>query len=152
VDFMFRQTGAVRSEVLELTAPALVSDIHGTYSIESAGYFSRSALDEYGRVVRGAHSVLVLEFVDHGSTSLLRTDSKGVSLRAEFGLDGRVVAGLLGAPEGAVASGFSAAGNDSFESGTWEILYDGPDWVVGRVNLEFQKYTAAGNFRVRRVR
>jgi hypothetical protein len=152
VDVMFRQTGAVSPGVLELTTPALVSDIHGTYSIERAGFYSRSSLDERGRVVRGSNAVLVLEFVDHGATSLLRTDSKRVSLRAEFGPDGKVVAGLLGSPDGAVASGFTAAGNDPFEAGTWEILYDGPDWVVGRLDIEFQKYRAAGNFRVPRLR
>lgn len=152
VDFMFRKTGAPAPDVLELTTPALVNEVHGAYTIESAGYYPGNVLEDDGRVVKGDGRVFLLEFTDHGDISLLRTDDKRVSLRAQLGPAGKVERALLGAVSGSVVSGFTAAGNDTFESGTYEILYDGPELVVGRIDLKFGKYSVAGNFRAPRIR
>jgi len=152
VDVMFRKTGAVAEGVLELTTPALVNEVHGAFTIESLGYFPGAALSEDGRVVSGEGAVFALEFVDHGAISVLRTDDKRVSLRAEFGPEGQVTGGLLGSPRGSVSTGFTTAGNDRFKSGTYELLYDGPELVVGRFDVQFEKYRVQGNFRAPRLR
>lgn len=152
VDVMFRRTEAVTDGVLELTAPALVSKPNGAYEIEAIGYYPGAALGPEGQVVAGDHAVFTLQFTDLGDIDLLRTDDKRVSLRAEFGAGGKVTSALLGSTSGAVSDGFVAFNNDTFESGTWEVLYDGPDLVVGRFDLKFTKYRAAGNFRAPRLR
>jgi hypothetical protein len=152
VDVMFRRGGTGDAGVLELTSPALVSKVNGAYEVESVSYRERASLDPDGRVTGGEHAVFSLQFVDRGPIDLLRTDDKRVSLRAEFGPDGKVTGALLGLPGGAVTDGFVAFGNDTFEDGSWEILYDGPDLVVGRFDLKFRKYRAAGNFRAPRLR
>lgn len=152
VDVMFRKTGALAEGTLELTSPALVNDLNGAYTIELAGYFASRGLDESGRVVSGGNAVFALEFVDHGDISVLRTDDRRISLRAEFGPGGKVTNALLGSTSGAVEDGFTTAGNDTFESGTFELLYEGPELVVGRFDLKFRKYRAQGNFRAPRVK
>lgn len=151
VDVMFRRTEAV-SDALELTSPALVSKVNGAYEIESIGYRPGSKLGPDGQVQSGENAVFVLGFVDLGDISVLRTDDKQVSLRAEFGPGGKVLNALLGSTSGAVSDGFTSSGNDEFESGSWEVLYDGPDLVVGRFDLKFRKYKVAGNFRAPRLR
>jgi hypothetical protein len=151
VDVMFRRTEAV-SDALELTTPALVSKVNGAYEIESIGYRPRSKLGPDGQVQAGENAVFVLRFIDLGDISVLRADDKQVSLRAEFGPGGKVLNALLGSTSGAVSDGFTSAGNDVFESGSWEVLYDGPDLVVGRFDLQFRKYKVAGNFRAPRLR
>lgn len=152
VDVMFRKTGAVAPNVVEISTPGLVNEIHGAFTIEAVGLYAGAELAEDSRVARGSNRVFLLEFTDHGDISLLRTDDKRVSLRAELGPDGKVEKALLGSKTGAVVSGFNAEGNDAFESGTWELLYDGPELVVGRIDLKFQKYRVAGNFRAPRLR
>jgi hypothetical protein len=149
---MFRKTGHPVPEVVELTTPALVNEVHGAYTIESAGFYPGNVMQDDGRIVAGEGRVFLLEFMDHGDISLLRTDDKRVSLRAQLGPEGKVERALLGALSGTVVSGFTAEGNDTFESGTYEILYDGPEWVVGRIDLKFKKYSVAGNFRAPRIR
>jgi hypothetical protein len=152
VDVMFRKTDAVAEDVLELTTPALVNDINGAYEIEGVGYFPSAKLAASGEVESGENRVFVLRFIDLGDISVLRTDDKQVSLRAEFGPEGKVVAALLGSTSGAVNDAFVAYGNDVFEAGSWELLYDGPDVVVGRFDIKFKKYRASGNFRAPRLR
>jgi hypothetical protein len=152
VDAMFRKTGAIVPDVIELSAPALVSDIHGAYTIEATAFYSGAQLAEDGRVTTGVNRVFLLEFTDHGAIALLRTDDKRISLRAELGPEGEVVRALLGSKKGAVVTGFGAEGNDTFESGSWELLYDGPEIVIGRVDLKFRKYSVAINFRAPRLR
>lgn len=152
VDVMFRRTGSVTEGVLELTSPALVSGPNGAYTIESIGYYPGTELAPDGQVIDGQHAVFTLQFTDLGDIDLLRTDDKRVSLRAEFGAGGKVTNALLGSSSGAVSDGFVAFKNDTFESGSWEVLYDGPDLVVGRFDLKFTKYRAAGNFRAPRLR
>ncbi len=152
VDVMFRKTGAPTEGVVELTTPALVNEVNGAYSIEAVSWYAGAALSEDGKVTRGDSRVFLLEFIDRGDISLLQTDDKRVSLRAELAGDGTVRTALLGSVTGTVVSGFTAAGNDTFESGTWELLYDGPDLVVGRIDLKFKKYRVAGNFRAPRSR
>lgn len=151
VDVMFRRTDAT-SDALELTTPALVSKVNGAYEIEGIGYMTESSLSPAGEVKAGKNTVFVLRFVDLGDISVLRTDDKQVSLRAEFGPGGKVVNALLGSTSGAVSDAFTSAGNDVFESGSWEVLYDGPELVVGRFDLKFRKYRVAGNFRAPRLR
>jgi hypothetical protein len=151
VDFMFRKAGAPAGDVIELSTPALVNEIHGAFTIELTGYYPGAALDDDGKIVKGDDRVFLLEFTDHGDISLLRTDDKRVSLRAQLGPQGKVTRALLGSMSGAVVSGFTTEGNDTFESGTWEVLYDGPDVVVGRIDLRFTKYSVAGNFRAPRM-
>ena len=152
VDVMFRRTENLTEGVLELTTPALVSKPNGAFQIEAIGYYPGSALTPDGQVTEGDGAVFSLQFVDLGDISVLRTDDKRVSLRAEFGAGGKVTKALLGSSSGAVSDGFVAFNNDTFESGTWEVLYDGPDLVVGRFDLKFAKYRAAGNFRAPRLR
>lgn len=152
VDVMFRKTGAPESGVVEITSPALVNELNGAFTIESAGWYTGASLDEQGKIKRGDNRVFLLEFMDRGDISLLRTDDQRVSLRAELGPDGKVRTALLGSLTGTVVSGYTASRNDTFESGTWELLYDGPDMVVGRVDLQFRKYRVQGNFRAPRVR
>lgn len=152
VDVMFRRTANVTDGVLELTSPALVSKPNGAYTIEAIGYYPGAALGPSGQIEEGKHAVFSLQFVDLGDISVLRTDDKRVSLRAEFGAGGKVTNALLGSTSGAVSDGFVAFNNDTFESGSWEVLYDGPDLVVGRFDLKFTKYRAAGNFRAPRLR
>jgi hypothetical protein len=151
-DVMFRKTSAMTEGVIELTTPSLVNDIHGAFTIEELGYFTGATLAEDGRVRPGENAVFVLEFVDHGDISVLRTDDKRVSLRVEFGPEGKITAGLLGDRSGVVRSGFTNAVNDTFKEGTWELLYDGPEVVVGRFDVEFEKYRVTGNFRAPRLR
>lgn len=152
VDVMFRKTDAVAEDILDLTTPALVNEINGAYEIEGIGYFPSAKLAESGEVTSGENRVFVLRFIDLGDISVLRTDDKQVSLRAEFGPEGKVVNALLGSTSGAVSDAFVSYGNDVFESGSWEVLYDGPDIVVGRFDLKFRKYRVAGNFRAPRLR
>lgn len=152
VDVMFRKTGAPTEGVVELTTPALVNEINGAYSIEAVSWYAGAALAEDGKVTRGDNRVFLLEFMDRGDISLLQTDDKRVSLRAELAGDGTVRTAILGSVTGTVVSGFTAAGNDTFESGSWELVYDGPDLVVGRIDLKFKKYRVAGNFRAPRSR
>lgn len=152
VDFMFRQTEATAGDVLELTTPALVSKVNGAYEIEGIGLRERAALTAAGDVEAGQNLVFVLTFTDLGDISVLRTDDKRVSLRAELGPEGKVLNALLGSTTGRVTDGFTSALNDEFESGTWEILYDGPELVVGRIDLKFRKYRVSGNFRAPRLR
>lgn len=152
VDIMFRRTDAVSGDILTLTTPALVSKVNGAYEIEGIAFNTGAALDADGSVTRGENRVFSVRFVDMGDISVLRTDDKRVSLRAELGPDGQVVNALLGSTSGAVHDGFVSYGNDVFENGTWEIMYDGPDIVVGRIDLKFQKYRVQGNFRAPRLR
>jgi hypothetical protein len=152
VDVMFRRTEAVAPDTLELTTPALVNELNGAYEIEAVGYFPSAKLTASGEVTSGDNRVFVLRFIDLGDISVLRTDDKRVSLRAEFGPEGKVLAALLGSTSGAVSDAFVSSGNDVFESGTWEVLYDGPELVVGRFDIKFTKYRAAGNFRAPRLR
>jgi hypothetical protein len=152
VDVMFRKTDVIDEDILELTTPALVNEINGAYEIEGIGYMPGAKLSAGGEVESGDNRVFVLRFVDLGDISVLRTDDKQVSLRAEFGPEGKVVNALLGSPSGAVSDAFVSSGNDVFESGTWEVMYDGPDLVVGRFDLKFRKYRVAGNFRAPRLK
>ena len=152
VDVMFRRTEAVTEGILELTTPALVNKVNGAYEITGMAIRGGAKLSPSGEVQAGDNRVFVLSFTDLGDISVLRTDDKRVSLRAEFGPGGKVANALLGSTSGAVSDAFVASGNDEFESGTWEILYDGPDLVVGRFDLKFRKYSVAGNFRAPRLR
>ena len=152
VDVMFRPTGNLTEGVLELTTPSLVSKPNGAYKIEAIGYYPGAGLSPDGRVIDGKHAVFSLQFMDLGDIDLLRTDDKRVSLRAEFGPGGKITNALLGSTNGAVSDGFVGFANDTFESGSWEVMYDGPDLVVGRFDLKFTKYRAAGNFRAPRLR
>ena len=152
VDMMFRKTDAMADDILTLTTPALVNKINGAYEIESMGYFPRGALNTDGTVKQGENAVFVLRFVDLGDISVLRTDDKRVSLRAEFGPEGKVTNAMLGSVSGSVSDAFTTSGNDVFESGTWEVLYDGPDLVVGRLDVKFKKYRVQGNFRAPRMK
>ncbi|MBZ0135661.1 MAG: hypothetical protein K8I27_04755 [Planctomycetes bacterium] len=152
VDVMFRRTEAVTDGVLELTTPALVSKPNGAYQIEAIAYYPGASLSPDGRIADGTNAVFSLQFIDLGDISVLRTDDKRVSLRAEFGAGGKVTSALLGSSDGTVSDGFVGFSNDTFESGSWEVMYDGPDLVVGRFDLKFRKYRAAGNFRAPRLR
>lgn len=152
VDVMLRKTGTITDGTLELTSPALVNELNGAYTIHAAGYYAGRGLDANGRVIAGKGAVFALEFTDHGDISVLRSDDRRISLRAEFGPDGKVTNGLLGSTSGAVEDGFTSAGNDTFESGSFELLYEGPELVVGRFDLKFAKYRAQGNFRAPRIR
>jgi len=152
VDVMFRRTDAVTEDILTLTTPALVSKVNGAYEIESIAYFPQAALAPDGTVKDGKSGVFTMRFVDLGDISVLRTDDKRVSLRAEFGPGGKVTNAMLGSTSGSVSDAFVASGNDVFESGTWEVLYDGPDLVVGRLDLKFRKYRVQGNFRAPRMK
>lgn len=152
VDFMFRDTGAAEGGILSLASPPLVNELNGAFTITDIGFYPRAALSQSGRVESGTARVFLLDFVDHGDVSILRTDDKRLSLRAEFGADGAVTRALLGAPQGQVSDGFASFENDRFESGTWTLLYDGPDLVVGRLDLKFRKHRVSGNFRAPRLR
>jgi hypothetical protein len=152
VDFMFRESGVVLPDALTLTSPSLVSELNGAYTIHLVGLHSRSALASDGVLTSGQSRVFQLDFIDHGDISILRTDDKALSLRAELGPDGKVVRALLGGVSGVASDGFKAFANDTFESGTWQLLYDGPDIVVGRLDLKFRKYSVSGNFRAPRLR
>lgn len=152
VDVMFRQTDAVTDDILTLTTPALVNKVNGAYEIEALAYIPRAALGPNGEIVSGDHGVFSLRFMDLGDISVLRTDDKRVSLRAEFGAEGKVTNAMLGSSSGSVSDAFITSGNDVFESGTWEVLYDGPDLVVGRLDLKFRKYRVQGNFRAPRMK
>ena len=152
IDVMFRKTDAVDSDILELTTPALVNEINGAFELEGVGYMPGAKLSAGGEIDSGDNSVFVLRFIDLGDISVLRTDDKQVSLRAEFGPEGKVVNALLGSTSGAVSDAFVAYENDVFESGTWQVMYDGPELVVGRFDLKFRKYRVAGNFRAPRLK
>jgi len=152
VDFMFRDTGAAAGDVLSLAQPPLVNELNGAFTITDVGYYPHAALTESGGVKSGEARVFVLDFIDHGDISILRTDDKRLSLRAEMDPKGVVTRALLGAPQGQVGDGFVTFANDHFESGQAEILYDGPDLVVGRLDLRFRKYKVSGNFRAPRLR
>jgi len=152
VDFMFRDTGAVEGNIVNLASPSLVNELNGAFTITDIGFYPRGVLEDSGRIADGANRVFLLDFVDHGDISILRTDDKRLSLRAELGPDGVVVRALLGAAQGQVSDGFVGFENDRFESGTWSTLYDGPDLVVGRLDLKFRKHRVAGNFRAPRLR
>lgn len=151
VDMMFRDTGAT-GDVFTLATPSLVNELNGAFSITDAGWFGRAVLDEAGQVKAGESRVFVLDFIDHGDSPILRTDDKRLSLRAELGPEGKVLRGLLGAAQGRVTDGFGSYGSDEFQSGTWQLLYEGPDLVVGRLDMQFRRYRVAGNFRVPRLR
>jgi hypothetical protein len=152
VDIMFRRGDAVADDVLTLSTPALVSEVNGAYEIEGIAYHTGVKLGPDGQIQSGKNRVFSVRFVDLGDISVLRTDDKRVSLRAELGPEGKVINALLGSVSGAVHDGFVSYGNDVFESGTWELLYDGPEIVVGRVDLQFKKYRVKGNFRAPRLR
>lgn len=152
VDFMFRDTGAAEGNILTLASPPLVNELNGAFTITDVGFYPASALDESGRLKSGASRVFLLDFIDHGDIAILRTDDKRLSLRAELGPEGAVTRALLGAPQGQVSDGFVAFENDRFESGTWVLLYDGPDLVVGRLDLKFRKHRVSGNFRAPRIK
>jgi len=152
VDFMFRLTGAIAPDVVDLAEPALVNELNGAFTIEAAGLRTRAMLGQDGAIQPGENRVFLLDFIDHGDIAILRSDDKRLSLRAELGPGGRVVRGLLGWPSGRGHNGFLAFENDRFEGGTWQILYDGPDIVVGRLELQFHKYAVSGNFRAPRLR
>lgn len=149
VDAMFRETGGGEG-VLTLTRPALVNEVNGAYQLNSVSYQTRRQLSGDGVIEPGAHAVLAIEFTDFGDISVLRTDDKDVSLRAELGPQGKVVKALLGSERGKVSDGFVAFADDTFKEGTWKLLYDGPDLVVGRLDLKFAKYEVAVNFRAAR--
>lgn len=152
VDVMFRRGDAVGDDILTLTTPAMVSEVNGAYEIEGVAFTSGAKLSPDGEIESGDHRVFSLRFVDLGDISVLRTDDMRVSLRAELGPERVVTHAMLGATSGAVHDGFVSAGNDVFESGTYEILYDGPEIVVGRIDLKFKKYRVTGNFRAPRLR
>lgn len=152
VDFMFRRTAAVEDATVTLAQPSLLNELNGAFTIHEVGLHARAALDSGGVMRAGGNRVLGIEFTDHGDISILRTDDKRLSLRAELGPDGKVVRGLLGATAGVVMDGFTAFENDAFESGSWQLLYDGPDLVVGRLDLKFRKYAVSGNFRAPKLK
>ncbi|MBE7491872.1 MAG: hypothetical protein HS108_09000 [Planctomycetes bacterium] len=152
VDFMFRDTGAAEGRILSLASPPLVNELNGAFTITDVGFYPAAELDADGRVRAGANRVFLLDFVDHGDIPTLRTDDKRLSLRAELGPGGAVVRALLGSAQGRVSDGFVDFENDRFESGTWVLLYDGPELVVGRLDLKFRKHRVAGNFRAPRLR
>jgi hypothetical protein len=147
VDAMFRETGTRTENVLTLTRPALVNEVNGAYQLNALSYVARAALGGDGKVISGSNAVLIVEFTDLGDVGVLRTDDRDVSLRAELGPDGKVLRALLGSDTGHVTEGFTSAVNDAFKEGTWKLIYDGPDIVVGRLDLKFTKYEAAVNFR-----
>ena len=147
VDAMFRETGARTENVITLTRPALVNEVNGAYQLNALSYISRAALGGDGKVISGNNAVLSVEFTDLGDIGVLRTDDRDVSLRAELGPEGKVLRALLGSDTGHVTEGFTSAVNDAFKEGTWKLIYDGPDMVVGRLDLKFTKYDAAVNFR-----
>ena len=147
VDAMFRETGARTENVLTLTRPALVNEVNGAYQVNALAYVRNAALAPDGKVVSGAHAVLTLEFTDFGDIGVLRSDDKDVSLRAELGPEGKVLRALLGDERGHVTEGFVSKVNDAFTEGSWKLIYDGPDIVVGRLDLKFKKYEVAANFR-----
>lgn len=149
---MFRPTGVTGPDVLTVTSPSLVNELNGAFTIHVVAYHSRASLASDNVVTRGENRVVVVDFIDHGDISILRTDDKALSLRAELGPDGKIVRALLGGLSGAASDGFKAFANDTFESGTWQLLYDGPDIVVGRLDLKFRKYSVSGNFRAPRLR
>lgn len=152
VDFMFRDTGAAEGNIVTLASPPLVNELNGAFTITDVGYYASGALEESGRLKSGTSRVFLLDFVDHGDISILRTDDKRLSLRAELGPEGTVTRALLGAVQGQASDGFVSFENDRFESGTWVLLYDGPDLVVGRLDLKFRKHRVSGNFRAPRLR
>lgn len=147
VDAMFRETGVRTENVLTMSRPALVNEVNGAYQVNALAYVSRAGLAPDGKVVSGGNAVLTLEFTDLGDIGVLRTDDRDVSLRAELGPDGKVLRALLGSESGHVTEGFTSAVNDAFKEGLWKLLYDGPDIVVGRLDLKFTKYEVAVNFR-----
>ncbi len=150
VDAMFRETGAASDGVLTLSRPSLVNEVNGAYQIHSLSYRSKASLSADGSIESGGNAVLAVEFTDFGAISVLRTDDKDVSLRAELGPKGQVLKALLGSDRGRVSDGFASFGNDAFKEGSWSLLYDGPDLVVGRLDLKFTKYEVAVNFRALR--
>ncbi|MHC4841591.1 MAG: hypothetical protein ACYTDT_11680 [Planctomycetota bacterium] len=152
VDVMFRETASINENVIRLTKPALVTDVNGAFKIHSAALMPGKSLTGFGRIMAGDNSVFSMEFSDYGDIDILRTDDKQVLLRAEFGPDGKVVQALLGAENGIVPSGFSSFENDVFVEGNYELLYEGPDVVVGRFDLTFKANRVRGNFRAPRVR
>lgn len=152
VDVMFRDAGGGDSDTLKLTTPALVSDMNGVFTIHQVAYHPRSALADNGGLVAGTNTVLGVEFTDHGDITVLRTDDVRLSFRAELGPEGKVLRALLGSTDGRVTDGFVTWNNDAFVSGEWELIYDGPELVVGRVDIRFKKYRVQGNFRAPRVR
>jgi hypothetical protein len=147
VDAMFRETGARTESVLTMSRPALVNEVNGAYQVNALAYVLRAALAPSGKVISGGNAVLTVEFTDLGDIGVLRTDDRDVSLRAELGPDGKVLRALLGSESGHVTEGFTSAVNDAFKEGSWRLLYDGPDIVVGRLDLKFTKYEVAVNFR-----
>ncbi len=110
------------------------------------------SLSGFGHIGVGDNRVFTMEFSDYGEIDILRTDDKQVSLRAEFGPDGKVLRALLGAENGVVPAGFGSFENDTFVSGEYELLYEGPEIVVGRFDLQFKANRVRGNFRVPRIR
>lgn len=152
VDFMFRTTGAAEPQIVSLASPPLVNEINGAFTLTDTGLYARAVLGDGGRVSPGVNRVFLLDFIDHGDISILRTDDKRLSLRAELGPGGLVVRALLGAVDGQPAEGFTSFENDRFESGAWSLLYDGPDLVVGRLDLKFRKHVVSGNFRAPKLR
>ncbi|MDC1142280.1 hypothetical protein OAU50_04250 [Planctomycetota bacterium] len=149
---MFRETANSDDNIIRLSKPALLTEINGAFDIQSVALLPSRSLSESGHISAGDNRVFSLEFNDYGDIDILRTDDRQVSLRAEFGPDGKVVRALLGAENGVVPAGFSAFENDVFLDGSYELLYEGPDVVVGRFNLTFKANRVRGNFRAPRVR
>lgn len=152
VDVMFRETANINENVIRLTKPGLVTDINGAFKVHSAALMPDRSLSETGHINAGDNRVFAMEFSDYGEIDILRTDDKQVSLRAEFGPDGKVLRALLGAENGVTPAGFGSFENDTFVSGEYELLYEGPEIVVGRFDLQFKANRVRGNFRVPRVR
>lgn len=152
VDVMFRRTGDTAEGVLTLADPPLVNELNGAFTIERIAWHGSAGLEASGAIAAGKNAVFELAFTDHGDISVLRTDDKPLSLRAELGPGGKVLRGMLGSVSGQVADGFLSYRNDEFVAGSWELLYDGPSLVVGRVDMQFRKYRVMGNFRAPRVR
>ncbi|MCC6573365.1 MAG: hypothetical protein IT462_06185 [Planctomycetes bacterium] len=152
VDAMFRETGTITKSTLTLSKPALVNDLNGAYEIYALGFLSRASLSANGQIQAGTNAVLTLEFRDFGDITVLQVDDKDVSLRAELGPSGKVLHAILGSDRGRVTDGYMSYENDLFESGSYQMLYEGPDVVVGRADLKFRKYTVAVNFRAPRTR
>lgn len=150
VDAMFRPTGKGADVSLELSQPSLVNELNGAFTLGSVAWLDHAALNESGRVQSGENAVLMIEFADHGGIDVLRTDDTVVSFRAELGPEGKVIRALLGGEGGRITDGFVSYTNDVFREGSWRAIYDGPDLVIGRIDIEFEKYTAAVNFRVPR--
>lgn len=149
---MFRETGSLNKGVISLSKPALVNNLNGAFKIHAAALMPDRALNALGHITSGNSKVFILEFTDYGDLDILRTDDMQVSLRAEFGPDGKVLNALLGAENGIIPVGFSAFENDTFISGSYELLYEGPNIVVGRFDLQFKANRVRGNFRAPRIR